>query len=118
MPDNSFLILEYSFEYKNSSKSIHATQSDVFLIIGKYLLYTSCCLITMFKNERHIINEWLDHHISVGFDHIYLIDNMSSDNYIIDDKFKKFVTIYKSEIRQQDVFHPYVTDGRRCIGHH
>jgi len=62
----------------------------------------------MFKNERHIINEWLDHHISVGFDHIYLIDNMSSDNYIIDDKFKKFVTIYKSEIRQQDVYNKYL----------
>ena len=33
---------------------------------------------------------------------------MSSDNYIIDDKFKKYVTIYKSVIRQEDVYNTYL----------
>ena len=39
-------------------------------------------VISMFKNESMILKEWLDHNISVGVQHFYLIDNGSTDNYL------------------------------------
>ena len=52
--------------------------------------------LTMFKNEGHIINEWIrvNHKIG-GIDHFFLIDNDSDDGYSIDDDLLKLVTIYK-----------------------
>ena len=35
----------------------------------------------MFKNECHIMKEWLDHYISQGVDKFFMIDNNSTDNY-------------------------------------
>ena len=37
--------------------------------------YSSICLLA--KNENAYINEWLDWHLSIGFDHIYIYDNES-----------------------------------------
>jgi hypothetical protein len=34
-----------------------------------------------FKNESHILKEWVDHYLYHGFDHIYLINDGSTDNY-------------------------------------
>ena len=42
-----------------------------------YLLSVLC----MFKNESTIIKEWIQHYISEGIDHFYLIDNGSTDDY-------------------------------------
>ena len=68
-----------------------------------------CSIITMFKNERHIINEWIDHHLSTGFDYIYLIDNGSTDDYKIDPSFEKYVSIYKEpKIIQKKVYNKYL----------
>ena len=39
-------------------------------------------ILTSFKNESIILKEWLDHHISQGFEHFYLIDNGSTDNFM------------------------------------
>ena len=39
-------------------------------------------IVGMFKNESMILKEWLDHHIDVGVQHFYLIDNGSTDDYI------------------------------------
>ncbi len=36
----------------------------------------------IFKNESHILSEWLQHYLSEGVDHFYLIDNGSNDNYM------------------------------------
>ena len=38
-------------------------------------------VMTMFKNESTIIEEWIKHNISEGIEHFYLIDNGSTDNY-------------------------------------
>ena len=40
-------------------------------------------VVTMFKNESMILKEWLDHHIGVGVQHFYLIDNGSTDDYLV-----------------------------------
>lgn len=39
-------------------------------------------IVSQFKNESLIIREWIDHHLEVGVDHLYLIDNGSTDNYM------------------------------------
>ncbi len=35
----------------------------------------------LFKNENHILKEWIEHYLYHGFDHIYLINDQSTDNY-------------------------------------
>ena len=36
----------------------------------------------MFKNESHIMEEWIQHYLRVGADHIYMINHQSNDNYM------------------------------------
>lgn len=36
-------------------------------------------IVSMFKNESMILKEWIQHHLSCGVDHFYLIDNGSTD---------------------------------------
>jgi hypothetical protein len=38
-------------------------------------------LIAIFKNEAHILKEWIEHYINEGVSHFYLIDNGSEDDY-------------------------------------
>lgn len=40
------------------------------------------CIISIFKNEAHILNEWINHYIKEGVDMFFLIDNGSTDNYL------------------------------------
>lgn len=47
-------------------------------------------IIAIFKNEKPILEEWIEHYLSEGVDHFYLIDNDSTDNYqIITDRYVK-----------------------------
>jgi hypothetical protein len=39
------------------------------------------CLVAIFKNESHILKEWIEHYLNQGVDKIFLIDNGSTDNY-------------------------------------
>ena len=39
------------------------------------------CLIAIFKNESHIIKEWVNHYLNQGVQQFFLIDNGSTDNY-------------------------------------
>ena len=41
----------------------------------------SLCLVAIFKNESHILKEFITHYIKQGVDHFFLIDNGSNDNY-------------------------------------
>lgn len=55
----------------------------------------------IFKNESHILKEWVLHYLNHGVDHIILIDDNSTDNYI--DEIKEFinnnkVTLYINSI--------------------
>ena len=38
-------------------------------------------LLAIFRNESHVLKEWLDHYIEQGIDHFYLINNSSTDNF-------------------------------------
>jgi len=42
----------------------------------------SLCLVAIFKNEAHIIKEWLEHYLEQGIDKFFMIDNDSHDSYL------------------------------------
>lgn len=39
------------------------------------------CIMGIFRNESHVLAEWIEHYIALGFEHFYLIDNNSSDDF-------------------------------------
>jgi hypothetical protein len=49
-------------------------------------------IVAIFKNESHIIREWIEHYLQEGVDHFYLIDNDSTDKY-------------------QEMVAPYISEG-------
>ena len=53
----------------------------------------------IFKNESHILEEWIIHYLSRGFEHIYLVNDFSTDDYLpIIDKFGSYVTLFQNDI--------------------
>lgn len=42
----------------------------------------SLCLISTFKNESHILKEWITHYLNQGVDKFLLTDNNSNDDYL------------------------------------
>lgn len=36
----------------------------------------------IFKNESHILKEWIEHYFYHGVEHIYLINDNSTDNFL------------------------------------
>jgi hypothetical protein len=68
---------------------------------GKYHLG----LGALFKNESHILKEWIEHHKYEGFDHIYLVNDHSTDNYmeILKPYIKaKYITLYHVPDKHRD----------------
>jgi len=55
-------------------------------------------LIAMFKNESHILKEWLDHYLREGVDMFLLINNNSTDDY-------------------QSILEPYIKSGNVLLKH-
>lgn len=52
------------------------------------------CILAIFKNEAHILEEWINIHLKEGVEHFYLINNDSTDNYMeIIDKYKNYITL-------------------------
>ena len=43
---------------------------------------SSICIVSIFKNEKHALEEWINHYIKEGVDHFFLTDNGSDDGYI------------------------------------
>ena len=60
-------------------------------------------LFCVFRNEHIYINEFIEHYLNLGFNHIYLIDNSSNDKLdnILNPKFKSDVSII--DIRSENV---------------
>ena len=53
----------------------------------------------VFKQEAHALEEWINHYLNHGVEHIYLINDFSTDNYKqIIEKYKNNVTLYDSDI--------------------
>jgi hypothetical protein len=51
-------------------------------------------LIALFRNEAHVLEEFINHYIDQGVDHFYLINNNSDDGYKeIIDKYDDIITL-------------------------
>jgi hypothetical protein len=50
-------------------------------ISNQYSYIMKICVVAIFKNESHVLKEWLEHYLREGVDTFLLIDNDSSDNY-------------------------------------
>jgi len=69
-------------------------------------------VVGIFKNESHVIKEWIQHYLNEGADHFILIDNGSTDDY--QSKISEFiedgvVTIIRDETRwaQIELYNKY-----------
>ena len=52
-------------------------------------------VLAVFRNESHIMKEWICHYIMEGVDHFYLLNNFSTDNYtIVLKEFEHCVSVY------------------------
>jgi hypothetical protein len=69
-------------------------------------------IIAIFKNESHILKEWIEHHLNMGVDKFLLIDNGSSDNYLhiikkyIDEN-KVTLKIDETKWKQNELYNKY-----------
>ena len=68
-------------------------------------------ILAVFKNESHILYEWITHHLSIGVSHIYLVNDKSDDNPLtITDKFPDKVSVYTDGfINQKRAYRKYIT---------
>lgn len=57
----------------------------------------SVAIVAIARNEGQYINEWIEYHASLGFDHFYIFDNSFGNeerlSQSISDKNKKLVSI-------------------------
>jgi hypothetical protein len=59
---------------------------------------------SVFKNEGHILDEWIKHYLFHGAEHIYLVNDYSTDNYIeIIDNYKEHVSLFNNDIITKEV---------------
>lgn len=49
--------------------------------VKKIIKLPTLCMIAIFKNESHILKQWIDHYIIEGVNKFFMIDNGSNDNY-------------------------------------
>ena len=61
-------------------------------------------IVAIFKNESHILSEWIQHYMRQGVDHFYMIDNGSTDNWQVEIE-NYPVTIYTDEETHKQTQH-------------
>lgn len=66
----------------------------------------SVCVLAMFKNEAVAMEEWLQHHLSQGVSHFYMINNDSTDGYMsIIQNYTQYITLYHFPEKHSQVIH-------------
>jgi len=59
---------------------------------------------SIFKNESHILDEWIRHYRRRGVDHLYLVNDFSTDNYTdILDRYPGYITLFQNDIVTHDI---------------
>ena len=76
----------------------------------------SFTVLAIFKNESHILNEWITHYLNEGADHIILGDNNSNDSWqtsieprFVGDSRIRFVEV-PGEEQQDNFYNAYIKD--------
>ena len=65
---------------------------------------------SVFKDECHILEEWIVHYLYHGVDHFYLINDNSDDNYMdIIKKYSNHITLFHNDIPDD------IPEGRQVI---
>lgn len=72
-------------------------------------------VMAVFKNEAHILQEWIEHYLVRGFSHIFLINDGSTDNYqsILSSYSSNFITLFQNDVvmeklgRQKAIYTKY-----------
>jgi len=71
-------------------------------------------ICAVFKNESHILSEWIQHYLLRGVEHIYLVNDFSTDDYSqILEGFSDVVTVFHNDIvtkevgRQSQIYEKY-----------
>lgn len=71
---------------------------------------TMYCIVSIFKNESEILEEWINHYINEGCLQFFLIDNGSTDNYLpIINKYNKYIdlVIDNTKYKQSELYQKY-----------
>jgi len=58
-------------------------------------------ILTCFRNESHILQEWIEHYKNRGIEHIYMINDFSTDNFLEKIQYYLdigFITVFDSDI--------------------
>jgi hypothetical protein len=80
------------------------TQAPRALDIGRNDCMYNLILCAVFKNESHILSEWIQHYLCRGVEHIYLINDYSTDNFLpIINKYSSKVTLFHNDIVTKNV---------------
>lgn len=83
-------------------------------------------ILTCFKNESHILEEWIEHYKNRGIEHIYMINDFSTDDYLkIIQPYLDigFITVFNSDIvtsstgRQILLYEKYFSDIVKSLKH-
>jgi hypothetical protein len=62
------------------------------------------CICAVFKNEAHILEEWLTHYIFHGVEHFYLVNDNSNDAFeSIINKYSTNITLFHNDIETPNV---------------
>jgi len=70
----------------------------------------------IFKNESHILKEWIEHYLFHGVDYIYLINDFSTDNYIdIIEQYPDKITLYHNDIITDQMSRQNLIFNRFCL---
>lgn len=63
-------------------------------------------VLTIFKNESHILEEWLNHYIKEGVEHFYLHNNNSTDDFMnIINKYNNYIDLFDAKENCEQLKH-------------
>jgi hypothetical protein len=102
------LIVTYALD-NNQNHKIKIINENEKLKLISYNKNNLLCIVSIFKNESHIMKEWIDHYIKEGVNHFFLIDNGSNDNYnTILDKYDNItLAIDSTKAKQSELYNYY-----------
>jgi hypothetical protein len=93
---------------------LHASSKDKLNKTPNSYMY-NLILCAVFKNESHILSEWIQHYLCRGVEHIYLINDYSTDNFLpIINQYSSKVTLFHNDIvtknvgRQSQIYEKYL----------
>ena len=89
-------------------KKTEKTMSITPLQLSHLMKPNTVTIVTMIKNYAHRIVEWIDYHITLGFSHIVIFDNGSSDG--LEDALSKY-----SRDQITIIPFPYIPFPNRCF---